>query len=160
MEPRKSEKSSIATTSRAPRLRASNDQYPSHAPTSSTRLPVRSFGTWYAAGLIGAQPGVTTPPGSSMRWYQYGNDLTRSSSVMDASRSRSREQPLQPARLGDAADRDRVGGGAVVAVGFVGLGVHGVERPFHHALQLVLYALHVPEERVETLHPLEVADRH
>src|SRR5688572_20679252 len=68
----------------------------------------------------------------------------------------SREQALHAAGFGDSGDGDRVRRRAVVAVGFIRLGVDGVEGFFHDLLEFVLDALVVPEVVVQALDPFEV----
>src|SRR5690348_13756982 len=72
--------------------------------------------------------------------------------------SSSGEQAFEAGGFGDSADGDGVGGGAVVAVGGVGLGVDFVEGFFHDALKLVLNALEIPEVVFQALDPFEIAD--
>src|SRR3979490_1735362 len=63
---------STATTRAAPRRSHSKEKKPSHAPTSSTVLPLRSSGRWSQASLraLSSTPGVTIPLPRSLVWNQ------------------------------------------------------------------------------------------
>ena len=55
----------------APRFSSSNDQNPSHVPTSSTRLPSSEAGRPYCGDVRAhVEEPVRRVPGSSSVWYQ------------------------------------------------------------------------------------------